>query len=166
MATPAIWNHGSITANQQMNTNPKSTTPGGSADSGGGASISANDFLSLLVTEMKNQDPTATTDPNEYINQLVQVNSLEQLISINQNLSTALGISAAGSGQVAGNSQERVNNNANAAAERPMTIGYAAQPVSNTARGGGVPADAIPGNLSVPRTSPAAVRVGHALGRP
>ncbi len=40
---------------------------------------------------MKNQDPAANTDPNEYINQLVQVNSLEQLIDINQNLSTALG---------------------------------------------------------------------------
>ena len=38
------------------------------------------------MTEMKNQDPTATTDPNQYINQLVQVNSLEQLIQINQDL--------------------------------------------------------------------------------
>ncbi len=38
---------------------------------------------------MKNQDPTATTDPNEYINQLVQVNSLEQLIQINQDLGSA-----------------------------------------------------------------------------
>src|SRR5215469_7066445 len=55
------------------------------------STISANDFLTLLVTEMKNQDPTAQTDPNEYINQLVQVNSLEQLIQINQDLSTALG---------------------------------------------------------------------------
>jgi flagellar basal-body rod modification protein FlgD len=62
------------------------------------ATISANDFLTLLVTEMQNQDPTATTDPNEYINQLVQVNSLEQLIDINQNLSTVLGTSAAPSG--------------------------------------------------------------------
>jgi flagellar basal-body rod modification protein FlgD len=62
------------------------------------ATISANDFLTLLVTEMQNQDPTATTDPNEYINQLVQVNSLEQLIDINQNLSTVLGTSTAPSG--------------------------------------------------------------------
>src|ERR1700757_4321397 len=60
------------------------------------SSITANDFLTLLVTEMKNQDPTAQTDPNEYINQLVQVNSLEQLIQINQNLSTALGTSSSG----------------------------------------------------------------------
>lgn len=50
------------------------------------ASITANDFLTLLVAEMKNQDPTAQTDPNQYINQLVQVNSLQQLIQINQDL--------------------------------------------------------------------------------
>jgi flagellar basal-body rod modification protein FlgD len=50
-----------------------------------GAGISANDFLTLLVTELKNQDPTANTDPNAYVNQLVQVNSLQQLIQIDQN---------------------------------------------------------------------------------
>jgi|SRR5271165_602753 len=62
------------------------------------ASITANDFLELLVTEMKNQDPTANTDPNEYINQLVQVNSLQQLIQINQDLGSTS--SSAGSAQV------------------------------------------------------------------
>ena len=41
-------------------------------DSSASTTISANDFLTLLVTEMQNQDPTADTDPNEYINQLVQ----------------------------------------------------------------------------------------------
>ena len=50
--------------------------------------ISSNDFLTLLVTEMKNQDPTQPTDPNAYIQQLVGVNSLQQLISINQALTT------------------------------------------------------------------------------
>jgi len=49
-------------------------------DTGTAATVSANDFLTLLVTEMKNQDPTAQTDPTQYVNQLVQVNSLEQLI--------------------------------------------------------------------------------------
>lgn len=76
--------------------NPMAAAPeaaSGSATSSGSSSatISANDFLTLLVTEMQNQDPTAQTDPDEYINQLVQVNSLEQLIDINQNLTTALG---------------------------------------------------------------------------
>jgi flagellar basal-body rod modification protein FlgD len=42
----------------------------------------------LLVSELKNQDPTQPTDPNQYITQLAQVNSLEQLISINQGIGT------------------------------------------------------------------------------
>jgi flagellar basal-body rod modification protein FlgD len=50
------------------------------------ATITASDFLVLLVTELKNQDPTQPTDPNAYIQQLVGVNSLQQLISINKNL--------------------------------------------------------------------------------
>ncbi len=56
--------------------NPSSPNP---------AVVTANDFLTLLVTELKNQDPTANNDPNAYVNQLVQVNSLQQLIQINQN---------------------------------------------------------------------------------
>lgn len=50
------------------------------------AAITANDFLQLLVTELQNQDPTANTDPNEYVNQLVQVNTLQQQIQMNQTL--------------------------------------------------------------------------------
>lgn len=55
------------------------------------ASITANDFLTLLVTEIQNQDPTTQTDPMQYITQLVGVNSLEQLVQINQTLTTATG---------------------------------------------------------------------------
>jgi flagellar basal-body rod modification protein FlgD len=66
------------------------------------ATITANDFLSLLVAEMQNQDPTADTDPNEYIDQLVQVNSLQQLISINQDLSGTSTSGSSATGQVAG----------------------------------------------------------------
>lgn len=50
--------------------------------------ITSDDFLTLLVTELKNQDPTQPTDPNAYIQQLVGVNSLQQLIEMNQGLST------------------------------------------------------------------------------
>ncbi|RXH56612.1 flagellar hook capping FlgD N-terminal domain-containing protein [Granulicella sibirica] len=54
----------------------------------GDATITANDFLTLLVTELQNQDPTQPTDPNAYIEQLVGVNSLQQLISINQGITS------------------------------------------------------------------------------
>ena len=64
-------------------TNPTDTS--GTSNDQNNATITANDFLTLLVTELKNQDPTANTDPNAYVNQLVQVNSLQQLIQINQN---------------------------------------------------------------------------------
>ena len=60
----------------------------GSTASTAGSTISANDFLTLLVAEMKNQDPTQPTDPNAYITQRVNVNSLQQLIGINQGVST------------------------------------------------------------------------------
>ena len=53
------------------------------------STITGNDFLTLLVTELQNQDPTQPTDPSAYIQQLVGVNSLEQLIAINQDLTPA-----------------------------------------------------------------------------
>jgi flagellar basal-body rod modification protein FlgD len=68
------------------------TTNNGSGNNSSAASgssdITANDFLTLLVSELKNQDPTQPTDPNQYITQLAQVNSLQQLISINQGIGT------------------------------------------------------------------------------
>ena len=66
-------------------TSSNSTDGTNSSTSQDGSIITANDFLTLLVTELKNQDPTANTDPNAYVDQLVQVNSLQQLIQINQN---------------------------------------------------------------------------------
>jgi flagellar basal-body rod modification protein FlgD len=59
-----------------------------SSTSSDNSTITANDFLTLLVSELKNQDPTQPTDPSAYIQQLVGVNSLQQLIQINQGLST------------------------------------------------------------------------------
>ncbi|MFZ0515733.1 MAG: flagellar hook capping FlgD N-terminal domain-containing protein [Acidobacteriaceae bacterium] len=64
------------------------------------ATITANDFLTLLVTEIQNQDPTTQTDPMQYITQLVGVNSLEQLVQINQTLTTATGSATTSGGAV------------------------------------------------------------------
>lgn len=69
-----------------------------SASSTGGSTITSADFLTLLVSELKNQDPTQPTDPNAYITQLVGVNSLQQLISINQGLTTIEPSTTSGNG--------------------------------------------------------------------
>ena len=79
-------------ATSQATAKPKDST--GTTDSSSGtsdsnsATITANDFLTLLVSELQNQDPTQPTDPDSYITQMVGVNSLQQLIQINQGLST------------------------------------------------------------------------------
>lgn len=83
------------------------STNGAGNSSGGAASdssdITANDFLTLLVSELKNQDPTQPTDPNQYITQLAQVNSLQQLISINQGIGTLDGAVSGSSNTSASN---------------------------------------------------------------
>ncbi len=160
MATPSSL-HSSLllTKPPQANANARpmaaTANTGTSSDSAtNSAAISANDFLTLLVTEMQNQDPTATTDPNEYINQLVQVNSLQQLIQINQTLSSSLGGSPTGtSAQVAQKTQamdsssSALHSNANPHAD-------------STA---GIPAQHVAGNLTVRDSAPAALRIAQAL---
>jgi flagellar basal-body rod modification protein FlgD len=84
---------GTIPAAATTSSNPTD----GSSNGQNSATITANDFLTLLVTELKNQDPTANTDPNAYVNQLVQVNSLQQLIQINQNTNAASATTNSGS---------------------------------------------------------------------
>jgi flagellar basal-body rod modification protein FlgD len=64
------------------------TTPTTASATTAAGTITSSDFLTLLVSELKNQDPTQPTDPNAYIQQLVGVNSLQQLISINQGLTS------------------------------------------------------------------------------
>jgi flagellar basal-body rod modification protein FlgD len=82
-------------------TTPTTTTSSSSA--AGSSDITSNDFLTLLVSELKNQDPTQPTDPNQYITQLAQVNSLQQLISINQGIGT-LDTAISGTSSSTGNS--------------------------------------------------------------
>jgi flagellar basal-body rod modification protein FlgD len=114
------------------------------------AAITANDFLELLVTEMKNQDPTATTDPNEYINQLVQVNSLEQLIQINQDLGSATSSTSGTS------SDSKVSNGASPGNLSPNTSSH-----SNIAAAAGHVATAMESTPS----SPAEGRAGQISDR-
>jgi flagellar basal-body rod modification protein FlgD len=43
-------------------------------------------FMTLLVAQLKNQDPLAPQDSTQFIAQLAQLNSLDQLININKRL--------------------------------------------------------------------------------
>lgn len=119
------------------------------AGSTSASTISSNDFLTLLVTELKNQDPTANSDPNQYVNQLVQVNSLEQLIQINQTL-TAQSSAGSGGSKSSGNAAPTVLESA-PQSSAPSIMQPAVHAISN-------------GNLSTPAENPAARRIAQALG--
>lgn len=43
-------------------------------------------FMTLLVTQLKNQDPLEPQDGTQFVAQLAQFNSLDQLIGIRQSL--------------------------------------------------------------------------------
>ena len=61
----------------------------------GGNALGKDDFLKLLVTQLRNQDPLNPLDQNQFLAQTAQFSSLEQLQSINQELSN---LSAASTG--------------------------------------------------------------------
>jgi flagellar basal-body rod modification protein FlgD len=52
--------------------------------------LGKNDFLTLLVTQMQNQDPLDPMKGTEFASQLAQFSSLEQLTNINTNLQQSL----------------------------------------------------------------------------
>ena len=186
-AAAGIFNHaltagqaltGKVMTPQETSAAGSSSTSGSSDSSSSSATISANDFLTLLVTEMQNQDPTANTDPNEYINQLVQVNSLEQLIDINQTLSSEVGSTPTSTGTGASTQLAQATpgvtganltgaraTGTSAAMHRAGALimpqsGVATGSVATTHR---VAALRAPGNLNVPGANAAAERVAHAL---
>jgi len=50
---------------------------------------SESTFLTLLVSQLQNQDPLNPTDSNEFVSQLTGFSQLEQLMNINQNTAPA-----------------------------------------------------------------------------
>lgn len=49
-----------------------------------------NDFLTLLMAEMKNQDPTSPMDPSQMVSQLATVSEVGQAVQTNDNLASLL----------------------------------------------------------------------------
>jgi flagellar basal-body rod modification protein FlgD len=60
------------------------------ATAAAGATINYNDFLQLLIAQMKQQDPTSPMDASAQISQLASFSQVEQQIQTNSHLETVL----------------------------------------------------------------------------
>ena len=80
---------------------PGVTTPtstGATTPTTGLAGLASNfqDFLSLLTTQLKNQDPTTPLDTNQFTQELVQFTSVEQQINTNSSLAQLIQMTQTG----------------------------------------------------------------------
>lgn len=56
--------------------------------------VDYNQFLRLLVAELRNQDPTSPTDPTQYMSQLASFSTVEQQVQTNSTLDALLSAQA------------------------------------------------------------------------
>ncbi|HEY0181756.1 MAG TPA: flagellar hook assembly protein FlgD [Rhodopila sp.] len=61
----------------------------------GKLSSNFSDFLTLLMTQLQNQDPSSPMDSNQFTSELVQFSSVEQQISTNTNLTQLIQLTQA-----------------------------------------------------------------------
>jgi flagellar basal-body rod modification protein FlgD len=90
-------------------TSTPSTTPAAPSSASSGtidntaAQLSGNfdTFLTLLTTQLQNQDPTNPMDSNQFTQELVQFSGVEQQINTNNNLQTLISLQQGNAGTAA-----------------------------------------------------------------
>ena len=92
-----------------MSTGPVSGSSGSSSSSGASSALSSadpfsnltmSDFLTLMITELQNQDPTSPEDSSEIMQEIGQMQSIQSTTELNttlNGLSLGQGFSAASS---------------------------------------------------------------------
>ena len=67
-------------------TTTPSTSATGTASAQASATLDYNSFLTLLVSEIQNQDPTSPSDPTQFLGQLASFSAVGQTIQTNAKL--------------------------------------------------------------------------------
>lgn len=67
-----------------------STTSNSTTNLSSSLNIDFSTYIKILTTQLKNQDPTSATDPNQFTQELVEMGGVEQQITTNQDLTQLL----------------------------------------------------------------------------
>src|SRR6202521_5777863 len=65
-----------------------SSSSGAAAGTTGATSLGGTDFLTLMLAQLKNQDPTSPVDSNTFLTQLAQLSEVQGITSLNTSFST------------------------------------------------------------------------------
>src|ERR1700760_334923 len=79
-----------MTVNATPPVGSSGSTPTASSTTAATQSLGYNDFLTLLMAEMKNQDPTQPMDPSQMVSQLATVSEVGQSVQTNTTLASLL----------------------------------------------------------------------------
>jgi flagellar basal-body rod modification protein FlgD len=127
-------------ANGSSGTSGSSSTGSSSGASGvAGTTLGGTDFLTLMLAQLQNQDPTSPVDSNEFLSQLASLSEVQGITQLNTSFSTLANSFAS-----------------NQALQASSLLGHQAMAASSTASLASAGAS-VSGAVSVPQTSSAVV---------
>ncbi len=91
--TPTLSAAASAAASSQLATGATANTSGNALSQ---LSSNYNDFLQMLMTQLKNQDPSSPMDANTFTQELVQFSGVEQQINTNSSLTQLIQLTQEG----------------------------------------------------------------------
>lgn len=84
-----------VSSSTGLSTSPTSSTSStSSSPTATPPTVNYTEFLQLLITEMKNQDPTSPMDPTQSVSQLATFSQVEQQVQTNSTLTAMLNASS------------------------------------------------------------------------
>ncbi len=95
-----VTTHSATGTNGTTGTNSTSSSTSAAASGTSGTSLGGTDFLTLMLAQLKNQDPTSPVDSNTFLSQLAELSEVQGITQLNTSfagLSDSLGSSTASS---------------------------------------------------------------------
>lgn len=146
------------------NSTTPATTGTGTSNTPASAQVSIgktfDQFLTLLTTQLKNQDPLSPTDSSQFTSQLVQFSQVEQAISTNTKLDSLIAANQSNqllqASSFVGKTVEVTGNTLNFDGTNPAQFGYT---VNGTFASASI--TVLNSNGQVVRTAPITLQTGH-----